>query len=313
MYNRRTAYATKAVAVMRNNPDGTNPTASRFIGFYGTADLSAVLTTHEADLSIKIDDGDLETISVDFSGAVSESAVTVAEAVTALTAAAFTGITWSSDTTTGRLKGVSSSGTFVQVIGDLAAALDFGQGIDFPNNGLEIYTAESKTGLVDCTMPPDIQDKQTNDVTGSEGNIRRMNVPAKLLGVSPVLSIYQYDKGMRACIEGGTYNRTTGAYTPPLSDADAPTFCVIKYDGLYNADNVNLPDNDSVNVTTVHSCTGLQGEDTDTNGWKVKTYNLVASEYTDASDVRHPAYEEAPISKAAFLALGIDALMEDEA
>ena len=313
MYNRRTAYAVKAVAVMRNNPDGTNPSASRFIGFYGTADLSAVLTTHVADLTIKIDDNAVETKSVDFTAAASESAVTVAEAVTALTASAFTGITWTADTDTGRLKGVSATGQFVQVTGALAAALDFGYGIEFPNNGLEIYTYLSKTGLVDCTMPPDIQDKSTKDVEGSEGNVRRMNIPAKLMGVSPVLSVYQYDKAMRACIEGGTYNRSTGAYTPPLSDVtEYPTFCIIKYDGLYNNDNTKLSDNDSVLVTTVHTCQGLQGEDTDTNSWKVKTYNITASEYTDASAVRHPAYEELPISKAAFNALGIDTLMEAE-
>jgi len=301
------------LAVMRNNPDGTNPSASRFIGFYGTADLSAVLTTHVADLTIKIDDNAVETKSVDFTAAVSETAVTVTEAAAALTTAAFTGITWTADADTGRLKGVSATGQFVQVTGALAAALDFGYGIEFPNNGLEIYTYLSKTGLVDCTMPPDIQDKTTNDVTGSEGNVRRMNIPAKLMGVSPVLSVYQYDKAMRACIEGGTYNRATGAYTPPLSDiTEYPTFCIIKYDGQYNNDNTKLSDNDSVLITTVHTCNGLQGEDTDTNSWKVKTYNITASEYTDAAAVRHPAYEELPISKAAFNALGIDTLMEAE-
>ncbi len=312
MLNRRTAYAVKAVAVMRNNPDGTNPTADRFLGFYETCDLSAVLESSKADLTVQIDDGTAEAEEIDFSTALDETAVTVAEAVTALTAASFTGITWSADSKTGRLLGVSASGEFVQVTGDLAAALDFGQGIAYPNNGLEIYSFLSKDGLVDCTIPPDIQDVVTNDVTGSEGNIRRMNIPAKLMGASPVLSVYKDDYGLRSCIEGGYWDRTNDIYTPTLSDVTAvPSFEIIKYAGIYNKDSALLSDNDGVKVEVVHNCSGLQGEDTDTNGWKVKVYNCTATEYCDEDGVRHPAWEEQRITKDAFDALGIGDLMED--
>src|SRR5574344_2708809 len=118
VYNRRSRFAAKSFRLMRNNPDGTNPTASNMLGFSGTADLSGVLTTNAANLTVKIDNGTAETKSVDFTAVVSKSAVTIAEAVTALNTAAFTSLTFSSGTDkdgNARLKCVSAAGTYVQL------------------------------------------------------------------------------------------------------------------------------------------------------------------------------------------------------
>src|SRR5678815_4916266 len=111
--NKKARFATEGFRVKRSNPDGTVPTASRFVGFANTTDLSDVLddTLDTADLTIKIDNGTEEKKTVDLSAAVDKAAVTVDEAVTALTAATFTGITWSKETATGRLMGVSANGS----------------------------------------------------------------------------------------------------------------------------------------------------------------------------------------------------------
>ena len=93
MINGKARFATEGFRVKRLNPDGTVPTASRFLGFLGTVDLTAVLTLDKADMSIKIDNAVADENEVDFTAASDITAVTVAEAVTALTAAAFTGIT----------------------------------------------------------------------------------------------------------------------------------------------------------------------------------------------------------------------------
>ena len=84
--NQKARFATEGFRVKRSNPDGTVPTASRFVGFANTADLSAVLdeTLFTADLTIKIDNGTAQTETVDLSDAVDKTAVTVAEAFAAL-------------------------------------------------------------------------------------------------------------------------------------------------------------------------------------------------------------------------------------
>lgn len=310
VYNRRSRFAAKSFRLMRNNPDGTNPTASNMLGFSGTANLTGVLTSKVADLTVKIDNGTAETKSVDFTAASSESAVTIAEAVTALTTAAFTSLTFSSGTDkdgNACLKCVASTGTYIQITGELAAALGFGNGINFGGNGLEIFHFTDGDGLVSITMPKDTVDKQQIDVESSTGTVRRMNIGAKLLGVSPVISVYKDDYGVLEAIEGGVWDRTEDTYTPPLAtETTHPSLMMEVYAPLVNKDNANLGDEDSYELTTLHNCQGMEGdEDFANKDWKTVTYNITASEYTDSTGVAHPAYDKKRISKTAYEALDI--------
>ena len=168
MINGKARFATEGFRVKRLNPDGTVPTASRFLGFLGTVDLSAVLTTHAADMSVKIDNAAADENTVDFTAALDETAVTVAEAVTALTAAGFTGITWSVDATTGRLMGASASGSEVEVTGPLAAALDFGQGVEHGGNGLE-FLRSFNDDTMSIGETKNKKDKEEIDQEGAKG------------------------------------------------------------------------------------------------------------------------------------------------
>lgn len=310
VYNRRSRFAAKSFRLMRNNPDGTNPSITNMLGFSGTANLSGVLTTNAANLTVKIDNGTAETKSVDFTAAVSKTAVTIAEAVTALNTASFTSLTFSSGTDkdgNARLKCVSAAGTYVQVTGELAAALGFGQGIEFGGNGLEMFHFTDGDGLVSITMPKDTVDKQQIDVESSTGTVRRMNIGAKLLGVSPVISVYKDDYGVLEAIEGGTWDRTADTYTPPLAtETTHPSLMMEVYAPLVNKDNANLGDEDSYELTTLHNCQGMEGdEDFANKDWKTVTYNITASEYTDSTGVAHPAYDKKRISKTAYQALDI--------
>ena len=157
--------------------------------FANTADLSAVLeetfdeveeNVHTAGLTIKIDNGTAQTKTVDLTDAEDKNAVTV-KAVDALTAAAFTGITWSKEEGTGRLMGTSGTGTEIAVTGPLAAALDFGQGIAHGGNGLEFLKVFNDRTM-SIGMTKNKKDKEEIDQEGAKGGITRMLISAKLLG-----------------------------------------------------------------------------------------------------------------------------------
>jgi len=213
--------------IWRNNPDGTQPTAARFLGFTGTCDLSGtgILTADVGSLTVKVD-GVSQTKSVDFTAASDITAITVAEAVTALTTAAFTtpAITWTLDTATARLKGACATGTYIQVTGALAAALDFGQGIAEKGNGIEILKVFDDR-VASISLAKSIVAAQEITQEGSKGTIDTVNIGQKLKGISPVLNINDEDYALLELIEGGTFDRTACTYTPPLNDKQtSPTF-----------------------------------------------------------------------------------------
>ena len=103
--NRKQRFATKGIRFQRLNPDRTIPTPQRFLGFANTVDLSKALTNGKSKIIIKVDAKEKIEREVDFSTAVNLSAVTVQEAIAALTAANFPDFVWSQDEKTTRLKG----------------------------------------------------------------------------------------------------------------------------------------------------------------------------------------------------------------
>ena len=189
--NQKARFATEGFRVKRSNPDGTVPTATRFVGFANTADLSAVLADNTAVLKIKIDNGVEESKTVDLTAAADKTAVTVDEAKAALTTAGFTGITWSKEEGTGRLMGTHATGKEIAVTGPLAAALDFGQGIAHGGNGLEfIKVFNDRTMSIGMTKNK--KDKEEIDQEGAKGGITRRPISATLLGQT--LAIAMKDK-----------------------------------------------------------------------------------------------------------------------
>lgn len=306
MINRKTRFATEGVRLMRNNPDGTLPTKDRLIGFANTADLSAVLTTSEASLSVSVD-GVVQTKDVDFTAALDEEAVTVAEAVTALNAAAFTGFTFSADTGTGRLKAVSSSGSYVQIYGPLAAALDFGQGIQHGGNGLQ-FIRFFNDEAVSIGLPKSVKEKEEIDLEGANGAVTRMVIGSKLLGMSPVLTLKVKDYDLLELVQGGTYDRVNGTYDPPTSDeSEHPVFHLEVFSPIY-AEGINKRESVAgYERLLIRSCIGMEGDvPIEAKAWAQYAFNIEATEYTDAAGVKYPAYQEATLTSEAFDALAVE-------
>lgn len=301
--NQKARFATEGFRVKRSNPDGTVPTATRFVGFANTADLSAVLDDigFTADLTIKIDNGTAEKKSVDLSAAEVKTAVTVDEAKTALTAADFDGITWSKEEGTGRLKGTHSTGKEVAVTGPLAAALDFGQGIAHGGNGLEFLK-----GFGDRTMSigttKNKKDKEEIDQEGAKGGITRMLISAKLLGQTLAIAMKDKDYEMLELIQGGTFNRTSGRYTPPPSTRlESPLFFIDVFSPIYGEGENKMENMSGYEQLRYLSCTGMEGDvPFEAKAWANYAYDVEASEYTNEAGDKEPAWWEQSMTVATF-------------
>jgi len=307
--NQKARFATEGFRVKRSNPDGTVPTAKRFVGFANTADLSAVLddTLDTADLTIKIDNGTAEKKTVDLSAADDKTAVTVDEAKTALTAAAFTGITWSKEAGTGRLMGTSATGTEVAVTGPLAAALDFGQGIAHGGNGLEfIKVFNDRTMSIGMTKNK--KDKEEIDQEGAKGGITRMLISAKLLGQTLAIAMKDKDYEMLELIQGGTFNRTSGRYTPPPSTRlESPLFFIDVFSPIYGEGENKMENMSGYEQIRFLSCTGMEGDvPVEAKAWANYSYDVEASEYTNEDGKKEPAWWEQSMTVETFEGMHVE-------
>ena len=307
--NKKARFATEGFRVKRSNPDGTVPTATRFVGFANTADLSAVLdeTLFTADLTIKIDNGTAQTETVDLSDAVDKTAVTVDEAVAALTAANFTGITWSKEAGTGRLKGTHATGTEIAVTGPLAAALDFGQGIAHGGNGLEFIKGFNDRTM-SIGMTKNKKDKEEIDQEGAKGGITRMLISAKLLGQTLAIAMKDKDYELLELIQGGTFNRTTGRYTPPPSTRlESPLFFIDVFSPIYGEGENKMENMSGYEQIRFLSCTGMEGDvPVEAKAWANYAYDVEAREYTDKDGNKEPAWWEQSMTVATFEGMHVE-------
>ena len=307
--NKKARFATEGFRVKRSNPDGTVPTATRFVGFANTADLSAVLdeTYFTADLTIKIDNGTAEKKTVNLSAAEDKTAVTVDEAVTALAAANFTGITWSKEAGTGRLKGTHATGKEVAVTGPLAAALDFGQGIAHGGNGLEfIKVFNDRTMSIGMTKNK--KDKEEIDQEGAKGGITRMLISAKLLGQTLAIAMKDKDYEMLELIQGGTFDRTSGRYTPPPSTRqESPLFFIDVFSPIYGEGENKMENMSGYEQLRFLSCTGMEGDvPVEAKAWANYSYDVEASEYTNENGKKEPAWWEQSMKVETFEGMHVE-------
>lgn len=307
--NQKARFATEGFRMKRLNPDGTIPLATRFLGFLGTVDLSAVLdeVLYTADLTIKIDNGTAEKKTVDLSAAIVKTAVTVDEAKTALTAATFTGITWSKEAATGRLMGVSANGSEIAVTGPLAAALDFGQGIAHGGNGLEFIKGfEDRTMSIGMTKNK--KDKEEIDQEGAKGGITRMLISAKLLGQTLAIAMKDKDYEMLELIQGGTFDRESGRYTPPPSTRlESPLFFIDVFSPIYGEGENKMENMSGYEQIRFLSCTGMEGDvPVEAKAWANYSYDVEASEYTNEEGKKEPAWWEQSMTVETFEGMHVE-------
>jgi hypothetical protein len=296
-------FSVQGLRAMRLNNDGTIPTPARTIAGLGPFDIGTALGGTTGDLTIK-KDGVIETKTVAFLGAADINAVTVDEAVTALTTAAFTGMTFSKevgDVGKDRLKAVSAGGeTYIQIYNEVALVLEFGQGL-----GLKFVKAFDET--VSVQNSKNVKDFEEVESEAGDGTLKSVIVDAKLKGVNPVLTFNSENYPMKELIEGGTWDSVNFTYDPPTSDQDElPGFFMETYQYKY-AEGINQrSDQKSVKKRLYRNCRGLEGDTTDAaKVWTEIIFNLRVTEYFDATGARFAPYQDSELTNEEYEALDV--------
>jgi len=194
----------------------------------------------------------------------------------------------------------------IQIIGQLAAALDFGQGIKHGGNGLEIISFfDDET--ISIGLPKDIKEKEEIDQEGAKGTITRMLIGASLQGISPVVTLKEKDYYLIELIQGGKLNREEGTYDPPLSDeTESPSFYAEMFSPVYSKGSNKINDVAGYEKLLFRSVIGKEGDvPAEAKAWAQYAFNLNATEYTDETGKKFTAWQEGTLTPEEFDALKV--------
>jgi hypothetical protein len=256
---------------------------------------------------IKVD-GTSQTAEIDFTDAADITKVSISDAITALTGKYTTpAIDFSLDADTQRLKGSCATGAYIQVTGELAAALDFGQGLTEGGNGLEIIKVFDDR-VASCSLAKSIVAAQEINQEGSKGTIDTVNIGQKLKGINPVITINDEDFALLELIEGGTFDRTNLTYKPPLSDKQTePSFWLEFFSPEVGKGSVKFGDKPCEEMMTFGSCIGAEGDvGIESKAYAKYVYNVIATGYTDSSGVKQPPYFKTQLPMTTFLEMDVE-------
>lgn len=317
--NKKTAFGPEGFLIARNNSDGTPLSINRVLGFYGTVDLSGY-DGHDAWLCMKIDNNTEMAYEVDWSAAIDDTAVTVAEMVTAINNAnggvGFPNITASVDVYTNRLL-IAYTGAgnpnFLQVFSadddpTFAADLDFGQGQEFGGEGARYYLAFDNTRTIN--LPKEIKDAERIENEAGNGSLIAVNIAAILLGYNPVITIKDDDYEIKHLIQGGTWTPATSVYRPPLSSqTEKPIFHIIMFSSKYDKGENYREDEAGYLRKDIFHMTGYEGDVTyETKALQEISYNCKAIEWENETGEVEEFYQDMTYTPDEFDALHIDEL-----
>ncbi|MCL2293567.1 MAG: hypothetical protein FWC36_01695 [Spirochaetes bacterium] len=284
---KRARFATEGFRIKRCNPDRTYATAERTLGFAGVIDISDVLVNNKALLKIKTGWSAWQEKEVDF-GSADAAALSPVDAKTALEGAGFTGVTFSIEDSTRRLKVAVIDPTVkeLQIKGKLAAALDFGQCRKHGGFGI-YYKSYLDDETISISLPNEVKEKEEVDLEGAKGTITRMIIPAKRLGASPVITTKFKDDELLNMIQGGEYTPATteepAVYLPPNSGSDgAPFFSLDIFAPLYSTGTSTIDQITGFERRIYYLCTGTEGDvPMDAKAWAQFAYDISATEADD--------------------------------
>ena len=283
------------------NDDLTIVTPDRVIGGIGPFDFSGEADPSAVEMSIKLDNGSVETKDVDVSGAVDVSAVTVAELYAAINAAGFTDITASIEAVTLRLK-IAYTGTdtvsYIQVYGDCAEIALIGQGF-----GSQFVNSNTIQTL---TITPTRKDGETITITDAQGIDTDVLTDGYRKGFTGSFVDTAIDMRMLRLIEGGNYDETTGIYTDPTSEDQKIYFSMELFFGMYSQGENKEADLVGVLRKFAKSCVGNEGDSTHERNWNAGNFSFTATTYKDESNTIEGASDREELTVEEWEALDVE-------
>lgn len=286
------------------NDDLTIPAITRIIGGVGPFDFSGVTDSSNVDLKVKIDDADAESLTVDISGASSDSAVTVTEVVAALNTA-FTGaaieLEASEDSTTNRVK-IESTNTAsppdtVQIYDEFAELILLGQGF-----GVKYVKSDT---MVSVGETPTMKEEEQFTTTDAKGLDTEVLSDGYRKGFTASIVDSAEDWELRALIEGGYYDETNGEYEVPTSDDEKLYFSVEAYYAQYIRGTNKEADEAGYVKKYYRSCKGAAGDISHERAFANQTYNITGTTYKDEDGTLHGDTELTKLTPSEYEALNL--------
>lgn len=267
------------------------------IGGAGPFDFSGVESDGAVPIYSKIDDGAVETNLVDLSAALSISAVTVDELVTALNNATITGATFSKVTATGRLKCVFASGSYHQLYGECAKIAMFGQGF-----GMKILKSDTVKSFQETPVNKDDNSQTNEDANGQEVEVV---TPGYRKGCTLAIVDTAEDDELAALVEGGDYDDVTGDYSAPTQDSVKLKFYSEFFHNYYNKGKNFKADLAGVKKISFRNCQGMVGDKTHDITVSDTAYTVNVVSYKDPDNALWPDRVKEDLTYEEYLALDV--------
>jgi len=305
--------------MMRQNPGGTSPYLHGYLlGFVGEIDIQDVVDSeNKAILKIKVGNGAVQTKEVDFSAYSPESLMPGA-AASALNAAGFTGCQFSVDSDTRRLKlaptdvGVK----FIQIYGNLAAALNFGN--CRKDEGKGCYLFASLGGDLKSVAETENwgEDKKIENDSPT-GKKVTYTVSGKRGGTQIVLTDRIASREAKQMINGGIWIEggvtTPEVYEPPVdTGSETRKVDVFTYSKIMEKDDNTEGDEKFIRERLYVGGVGHMARSGGTGSWTDSEYTLTFGSYIDNNDKEHASPRESDYTKAQYEALGMNNIIEQD-
>lgn len=280
--NAEYGFGLKFTRMMGLNDDLTLPANDRIIGGGGPFDFSGVTLISAVPLKVKLDNGSVQSLTVDLSGAVSQSAVTVDELVTALDIT-FTGAGLSLDaskdaTSDNRLKiettDTASPPTWIQIYDECAEIAMIGQGL-----GLKFVKSDTLQSITKTPTQKDEEQITTTDADGIDTEILSDGYRKGFQAV--IVDTASEDWEMLQLIEGGTYDETNGTYDVPTSEDNKIYFFIEAYYAKYSQGTNKEADLIGYVKELYRSCKGVVGDRVNERAFMNGNYTISGTSYKD--------------------------------
>jgi len=296
----------------RQNPGGKSPyLQGKLLGFAGRIDILEALnsTTKKGIVKLKIGNGDVQVKEVNFS-TVDPAELIPVEAADALNAAGFTGCIFGVDEETGRLvlSPNDASIKWVQIYGDVAAALQFGN--CRLNEGKGCYIWASFDGDLKSVAETEqwSEDKVIQN-DSPRGAPVKFTSPGKRTGTQIVLTDRISSRAAKQMINGGRWIAgsvdTPESYEPPVvgNNAETGRVDVFTYSEIFDKNNSTEGDEAFVRERMYIGCVGKTVPSGGAGSHKDSEYTLTAADYTDADGKEHASPKESDFTQAQWDAL----------
>ena len=282
------------------NDDLTIPIPERILGGAGPFDFSGVDNIAAVTLITKIDNGEAETVTVDLSGVVDPTSITVAELFAAINIAGPTDLVASEDAATNRIMMAYSPTDYVgyvQIYGECAKIAMFGQGF-----GERFVSTDTLKSLKDT---PRVKAEETIDTTDANGLDTSVLTDGYRKGFDATFIDSAEDWLLLALIEGGPYDEVLEIYEAPTSEDSKIYFSCEMFYVQYSRGDNKKGEIENYVQKVFRSCKGTVGESSHEKGFMDGNFTLTGTSYKDQNNVLSGDTYKIKLSKEDYAALDV--------